>query len=43
MTISVANGRVTLGYQSRQEREAAERAAWSAPGVYDVEDRIQVS
>ena len=45
VTISVANGRVTLGGQvhSWQEREAAERAAWSAPGVYDVEDRIEVS
>lgn len=40
--IAVSDGRVTLsGHVKHQdEREMAERAAWSAPGVKDVEDRI---
>jgi len=38
------DGRVELGGKVRswREREAAERAAWSAPGVTAVEDRIAV-
>ena len=45
MAVSVANGwRVELGgrAQNWQECEAAERAAWSAPGVTAVENRIAV-
>ena len=42
--VSVADGRVTLeGYVGAwAERSAAERAAWSAPGVKAVEDRLNV-
>jgi osmotically-inducible protein OsmY len=45
VTVTIADvGRVALGgrVQSWREREAAARAAWSAPGVVAVEDRISV-
>jgi osmotically-inducible protein OsmY len=45
VTISVADGgKVVLGGQvkSWHERQAAELAAWAAPGVVQVEDRIAV-
>ena len=43
--VGVVGGRVTLDgtVQSLQERRAAQRAAWSAPGVHVVEDRIKVA
>ena len=43
--VEVKDGKVTLGgrVNSWRERQAAERAAWSAPGVHAVEDRIAVS
>jgi len=28
---------------SRAERDEAERAAWSAPGVWDVDDQIEIA
>lgn len=42
--VSAADGKVTLSGRVRTfaEREDAERAAWSAPGVIDVEDRIMI-
>lgn len=42
--VGVVGGRVTLDGKVRalHERAAAERAAWSAPGVHVVEDRIKV-
>jgi osmotically-inducible protein OsmY len=42
--VDAADGRVTLSGRVRTfaEREEAERAAWSAPGVRKVEDRILV-
>lgn len=45
ITVSVADGKVTLGGKVKAwtEREAAERAAWSAPGVRQVEDRIELA
>lgn len=43
--VDVAHGAVTLAGRVKawSERQAAERAAWSAPGVTKVEDRITVS
>ncbi len=45
ITVSVAEGKVTLGGRVKAwtEREAAERAAWSAPGVRQVEDHIELA
>lgn len=44
VTIGVSGGKVTLGgkVNAWTEREAIERAAWSAPGVTQVEDRIEL-
>ncbi len=44
ITIDVAGGKVTLRGKvgAWTEREAAERAAWSAPGVTEVEDEIEL-
>lgn len=45
VTVSVVDGKVTLGgsVNAWTEREAIERAAWSAPGVTHVEDRIELA
>lgn len=45
LTIDVINGKVVLGGEvaSWAEREAAERAAWSVPGVTAVDDRILIA
>ncbi|TIO11290.1 BON domain-containing protein [Mesorhizobium sp.] len=42
--VHVLNGKVTLEGKVRawSERQAAERAAWSSPGVRTVEDRISI-
>lgn len=42
--VGVVGGKVTLDgkVHAMHERAAAERAAWSAPGVHVVEDRIKV-
>jgi osmotically-inducible protein OsmY len=42
--VTVQDGKVMLDgkVQSWEERKAAERAAWSAPGVQTVEDRLRV-
>jgi osmotically-inducible protein OsmY len=42
ITVEVNGGKVVLGgkVDSWSEREAAERAAWSVPGVIAVDDRI---
>jgi len=44
ITVSAVDGTVTLSGRVRSwaERNAAERAAWSAAGVTDVEDRLAV-
>jgi osmotically-inducible protein OsmY len=44
ITVAVTGGKVVLGGKVRNwiEREEAERAAWSAPGVTAVEDRIEL-
>jgi osmotically-inducible protein OsmY len=44
ITVSVAGGTVTLGgkVNAWTEREAVERAAWSAPGVTKVVDQIEL-
>ncbi len=45
ITVAVSGGKVTLGGKvgAWSEREAVERAAWSAPGVTEVEDRIELA
>lgn len=45
ITVDVEDGRVILEgtVRSWAEKEEAERVAWSAPGVQDVDDRISVS
>lgn len=45
VTIALDGGKVTLGGQVRTpyERRAAEQAAWSAPGVTQVDDRIAIA
>jgi len=45
ITVAVSGGKVTLGgkVNAWTEREAVERAAWSAPGVTEVEDRIELA
>lgn len=45
ITITVADGKVVLTgrVNAWTEREAAERAAWSAPGVREVEDYIELA
>ncbi len=45
ISVEVSDGRVVLGgkVDSWIEREAAERAAWSVPGVAAVEDRIVIA
>lgn len=44
ININVADGKVTLQGKVKtwSERQAAEHAAWSAPGVHNVEDRLLV-
>ena len=44
ININVADGMVTLQGKVKtwSERQAAEHAAWSAPGVHNVEDRLLV-
>ena len=43
--VSVLNGKVTLegNVHTWHDREVAEQAAWAAPGVQDVVDRIRIS
>jgi osmotically-inducible protein OsmY len=45
ITVNVTGGKVTLGgrVNAWTEREAAERAAWSVPGVTQVEDEIELA
>jgi osmotically-inducible protein OsmY len=45
IAIAVSGGKVTLTgkVNAWTEREAAERAAWSVPGVTQVDDRIELS
>jgi osmotically-inducible protein OsmY len=44
IAVAVSGGKVTLSGRVRDwtEREAIERAAWSAPGVNEVEDKLVV-
>lgn len=43
--VAVSGGRVTLTGKvaARHDREAVERAAWSVPGVIEVENRIELA
>jgi osmotically-inducible protein OsmY len=45
VTIAVSGGKVTLGgkVNAWTEREAIERAAWSTPGVTEVEDEMELT
>jgi osmotically-inducible protein OsmY len=45
ITVTVSGGKVTLGgkVNAWTEREAVERAAWSTPGVTQVEDDIELA
>ncbi|WP_085554101.1 BON domain-containing protein [Azospirillum agricola] len=45
ITVMVRDGQVTLNGRGRawHERQIAERAAWSAPGVKAVDDRLAIS
>ncbi len=45
ISVTTDGGKVTLSgsVQSWQERDLAERTAWSAPGVTEVEDRLTVN
>lgn len=45
ITVSSSHGHVTLtgSVRSGAERDAAVAAAWSAPGVTDVDDRLEIS
>ncbi|HEV2301483.1 MAG TPA: BON domain-containing protein [Stellaceae bacterium] len=44
ITVDADGGKVILGgkVRARYERDIAERAAWSAPGVVEVQDRIAI-
>lgn len=45
VTVTTRGGKVTLGgkVHAWHERQAAEKAAWAAPGVTEVNDRILVA
>jgi osmotically-inducible protein OsmY len=45
ITVETADGKVTLKgvVRSRAERTDAEHAAWGAPGVREVDDRLVVT
>ena len=44
IAVQIDGGRVVLGgkVHAWYERDIAERAAWSAPGVTEVQDRIKI-
>jgi osmotically-inducible protein OsmY len=45
VSVEVDGGKITLHgtVSSWAEKEAAEKAAWAAPGVYTVDNRITVA